>query len=286
MTESFLIALREGFEAALVVSIVLAYTRRTADTAATRAIWVGTAAALAVAAVAGVVLHLTIDGLTGDARARSFAAICVAAGALLTWMIFWMRTHGRQLKAHLEEKTATAVAGGSAFGLAAVAFAAVIREGLETALFLLSTTASSDGGAVVAGTLLGLAVAALLGVLLYKGSSRINIRRFFQITGALLILFAAGLVAKTVLFLQATGDLGSFNDAVYNLTRYRALTGQTQVGRFLSGIFGWDPRPSIEQVVAYLAYLIPVSWLYFRNGAPKPPPRVPADQGAALSTTS
>lgn len=240
-----------------------------ADRAATHAIWVGTVAAIGAAAVAGLVLHLTVDGLEGQARARSFAAICIAAGALLTWMIFWMRTHSRTLKTHLEQKTATAVAGGSVFALAAVAFAAVIREGLETALFLLSTAASSDGGAVATGTLLGLAVAALLGVLLYKGSERINIRRFFQVTGLLLVLFAAGLSAKTVLFLQATGDLGSLNGAFYDLTRYRALTAETQLGRFLAGIFGWDPRPSLEQVVAYLAYLIPVAWLYFRAPSPQ-----------------
>lgn len=295
MSESFLIALREGFEAALVVSIVLAYARRAGDSAATRSIWAGTAAAIIVATAAGVILHLTVDGLTGAARARTFAGICMAAGALLTWMIFWMRTHGRALKAHLEAKTASAMAHGSAAGLALVAFTAVIREGLETALFLLSTTASNDGGPVAVGIVLGLLVAVALGVGLYKGSQRINVGRFFQITGAVIILFAAGLAAKTVLFLQGTGDLGTVNGSVYDLTGIRALTVDTQVGRFLAGIFGWDPRPSLEQVAAYLAYLIPVVWLYYRKPPTRPTaPRAvtetapgsdfPSGVGAALIT--
>jgi high-affinity iron transporter len=155
-------------------------------------------------------------------------------------------------------------------GLALVAFAAVAREGLETALFLLSTGTNSDGRDVIIGTLLGLAVAIVLGVLVYQGSHLFDMRKFFLVTGALIILFAAGLVSRAVLFLQASGDIGTFNNAVYNLTQFRWLTQETQIGRFLAGIFGWDPRPSIEQVVAYLGFLIPVSYLYFKPASKQP----------------
>lgn len=271
MGESALISLREGFEAALVVAIVLAFVRRSHEPHLARWVWGGTAAAVAISGVTGVVLHVTTDDLRGAVRARTFAAICLAAGALLTWMIFWMRAHGRALKAHLEHRSASALAQQSALGLAMVAFVAVIREGLETALFLLSTTATSSGSEVVVGTLLGLAVAIVLGALLYQGSRRVNMRRFFQVTGALIVVFAAGLMVKTVLFLQSAGDLGTLNAAVYDLTSVRWLTSETQVGRFLAGIFGWDPRPSVEQVVAYLVYLIPVAWLFFRSGASRRP---------------
>jgi len=272
--ESFLIALREGFEAALIVAIVLAFVQRSDHPEARRWVWFGTGAAALLAIVVGVVLHVTIDGLDGGARLRTFGVICIAAAALLTWMIFWMRTHARALKGDLEGKAARALAGQSGLALAAVAFIAVAREGLETALFLISTTTSSGGGDVVIGTLLGLACAGALGWVVYKGSHRFDMRRFFQITGVLIILFAAGLVARAVQFFQAAGDIGSYDlNGVYDLTRYRWLTQDSQVGRFLAGIFGWDPRPSIEQVVAYLAYLVPVLTLFVRQPKIRTAPR-------------
>jgi high-affinity iron transporter len=272
--ESFLIALREGFEAALIVAIVLAFVRRRAPEQAA-AVWLGTAAALVISAVVGVILHIALDGLEGQARLRTFGVICLAAAGLLTWMIFWMRAHARSLKGELENRAGSAIAQGSAVGLALVAFVAVLREGLETALFLISATSAANGGQVVAGTLLGLAVAAGLGVAVYFGSGLINLRLFFQVTGVLIILFAAGLVARAVLFFQSAGDIGTLNNAVYDLTGQAWLTLDTQSGRFLAGIFGWDPRPSIEQVIAYLAYLIPVTWFFFspgRSSAPASPP--------------
>ena len=281
MAESFLIALREGLEAALIVAIVLAFVRRRAPEKA-RAVWVGTALALVLSAVVGLALHFTIDGLEGVARARTFAGICLAAAALLTWMVFWMRTHSRAIKGSLEGKAGHALAEGSAFGLGLVAFSAVAREGLETALFLLSTTATSGGGQVILGTLLGLAVATVLGAGLYAGSHKLDLRRFFQVTGALVVIFAAGLLAKAVLFFQAAGDLGTVNNAVYDLTRYSWLTLETQTGRFLAGIFGWDPRPSLEQVAAWVLYTVPVMVLFFRN----PKPAVTAASPAQPSVTS
>ncbi|MET0911736.1 MAG: FTR1 family protein, partial [Acidimicrobiales bacterium] len=148
MAESFLIALREGFEAALVVAIVLAFVRRQSPEH-TRAVWLGTGGALVVSIVVGLILHATIDGLEGQARMRTFAIICLSAAALLTWMIFWMRKHSRALKGELEAKAGEALLEGSAFGLAMVAFTAVLREGLETALFLLSVSSGADAGEVV-----------------------------------------------------------------------------------------------------------------------------------------
>ena len=110
-------------------------------------------------------------------------------------------------------------------------------------------------------------------MLVYHGSKAISMKLFFQVTGVLIILFAAGLMSRGVLFLQSSGDLGSLNDGVYNLTGQRWLTQDTQTGRFLAGIFGWDPRPSIEQVVVYLAYLIPVLILFFKKPRASAPAR-------------
>jgi high-affinity iron transporter len=229
-----------------------------------------------VSVLVGLILHVTIDGLEYPARQRAFAAICLAAAGLLTWMIFWMRKHARSLKGELEGKAGEALIAGSAFTLALVAFSAVLREGLETALFLLSVGTGADAGELVLGTVLGLAVATVLGVLIYQGSHKMDMRAFFKVTGALIILFAAGLMAKAVLFLQVTGDLGISWDAVYDVTGASWLTQETQVGRFLAGIFGWDPRPSIEQVIAYFGYLIPIGILYFRE--PKPKAAAPVEQ--------
>jgi high-affinity iron transporter len=263
---AFLIALREGFEAALIVAIVLAFVKRGPEPEMARAVWAGTFAALALASVVGIVLHLTLDGLEGEARTRTFAAICVAAAVLLTWMIFWMRTHARHLKRELEGKAGSAVAQGSAFGLAAVAFAAVAREGLETALFLISASTTDDPVSVVSGTLVGLAISVVLGVIVYQGAHKFDMRRFFQVTGVLIILFAAGLVAKAVAFLQ-----GQTVDVVYNVKSVHALTGESQVGKFLTGIFGWDPAPSVLQFVGYWGYLVPaVVFFFWQPSSSKP----------------
>jgi high-affinity iron transporter len=273
VSESLLITLREGFEAALVVAIVLAAVRRSERPEMARWVWYGTAAALALAVAIGWLIHITVEDLTGVARSRVFAIICFAAAGLLTWMIFWMRKHARSLKGELEGKALQAMHE-SAFALGMVAFVAVAREGLETALFLISTTANSSSNDVLLGAVIGIALACGLGVLVYHGSKAVSMKLFFQVTGVLIILFAAGLMSRGVLFLQSAGDLGTLNDAAYNLTGQRWLTQDTQTGRFLAGIFGWDPRPSIEQVVVYLGYLVPVLILFFK----KPRAAAPAPQ--------
>jgi len=264
VSASFLITLREGFEAALIVAIVLAFVKRSSRPEMSRDVWVGTLAGIGLACVAGWILHVTLDGLEGSARTNTFAAICFAACALLTWMIFWMRTHARHIKKELEGKAGVAVAGGSAIGLAMVAFLAVAREGLETALFLISTTTSDSGADVLIGALLGLVAACVLGVLVYKGSSRINMRSFFQVTGVLIIIFAAGLVSKGIAFLQ-----GQTSVVVYNVSGIHWLTAQSEVGKFLAGIFGWDPAPSVLQFVGYWAYLVPALVFFFWSPKPK-----------------
>jgi high-affinity iron transporter len=264
VSASFLITLREGFEAALIVAIVLAFVKRSSRPEMSRDVWVGTLAGIGLACVVGWILHVTLDGLEGSARTNTFAAICFAACALLTWMIFWMRTHARHIKKELEGKAGVAVAGGSAIGLAMVAFLAVAREGLETALFLISTTTSDSGADVLIGALLGLVAAGVLGVLVYKGSSRINMRSFFQVTGVLIIIFAAGLVSKGIAFLQ-----GQTSVVVYNVSGIHWLTAQSEVGKFLAGIFGWDPAPSVLQFVGYWAYLVPALVFFFWSPKPK-----------------
>lgn len=274
--EGFLISLREGFEAALVLAVVLAVVRADGRPGLRRWVWLGAACALALAAVAGVVLHLAVEDLTGAARLRAFAGICLAAAALLTWMILWMRRNARALAAELGLRVEAALRS-SAAALAAVSFLAVAREGLETSLFLMSATSTGGGWGLVVGAAGGLSAAAVLGAAVHRGTRVIPARAFFQCTGTVIIVFAAGLLARAVGLLQAAGDLGTLNGAVYDLTAYRWLTVDSESGRLLAGILGWDPRPSAEQVLAHCLFAA-VALAAFLRGLGRPARR---EAGAA-----
>jgi high-affinity iron transporter len=267
MEAAMLIMIREGFEAALVVAIVFAYLRRIGRLDLARSVWQGVALATATAFAVGVFVRLTAGSLDGDARMRAFAAISAVAAIVLTWMVFWMRRQSRLIKGDLEHKVDAALrSDNSRRAIVAVALVAVLREGIEAVLFLIAAGTGESGGAVIAGALVGLMLAALLAYLVYWGGRSMPLKAFFTVTGLLLIVFAAGLVAKTVLFLQMSGDLGSFNlNGVYDLTSFRWLTQQTEAGKFLAAMFGWDPRPSIEQVLAWVAFAVPVTWLFLRR---------------------
>jgi high-affinity iron transporter len=271
---SLLIMVREGFEAALVVALLLAYLRKIDRLDKARAVWAGVAAAAILASGAGIVLHLTVGGLGGVARLRTFALISLAAAAVLTWMVFWMRRESRAIRGVLERKVEDALhAERSTSAVALVAFVAILREGLEAALFLVAAATDARGTDVVVGAAAGIAIAAVLGVATYLGSRRLPMKLFFQVTGGVVIVFAAGLMARSVLFFQSAGDLGTLNAAVYDLTSHAWLTQSTEVGKFLAAMLGWDPRPSLEQVVAWAGYLVPVGGFFFFHGrAARPSP--------------
>ena len=270
MLTASLIMLREGFEAALVVAIVYSYIRRIDRPDLVAPMWQGMAAAAALSIGVGIVVHLTIENLTGRARLLAFAAVSLLAVVVLTWMIVWMRRQAHLIKGELQHSVDLAIARRADVRLAVmtVAFLAVAREGLEAALFLIAAATTEDGWAVLIGGLIGLAGASALGALVVLGGRRLPMRQFFTVTGLVLIVFAAGLVSRTVLWLQLAGVLGTVWNNVYDLTAYRWLTVTTESGRFLGAMFGWDPRPSIEQVVAYLLFLVTVAWLFLR--APRP----------------
>ncbi|HET6751574.1 MAG TPA: FTR1 family protein [Actinomycetes bacterium] len=277
MLTALLIMLREGFEAALVVAIVYAYVLRIGRRDLTGAMWRGVLAAAALSAAMGVGIHLTVESLEGHARLLAFAAVSLLAVCVLTWMIFWMRRQSYRIKGDLQRNVDDALAGGGnvRLAIAAVVFLAVAREGLEAALFLIAAATAERGADVLVGGLVGLAVAAALGWLVVLGGRRLPMRQFFTVTGLVLLLFAAGLVSRTVLYLQSAGELGTAWNDVYDLTGYPWLTVSTETGRFLGAMLGWDPRPSIEQVGAYLAFLGTVGWLFLRppRSARQQPPR-------------
>jgi high-affinity iron transporter len=275
---AFLVMLREGVEAALIVAILLAFLDRTDRRERYTAVWWGTGAAVVASLVAGFVIWQTVGSLEGTAEQLVEGVVAVLAAGLLTWMIFWMGKQARGLRSGLESQADSALeAGGAALGT--VAFVAVAREGFESVLFMLSTTIgeTSVRGQIVGG-LLGLLAAVAIGYLVYKGSHRINLRSFFRWTGFLIILFAAGLVAKGIHEFQEFGALPTFVEHVWALDVLDPATSTP--GAFLKTMFGWDPDPSLLQVLGYLAYAIPVGISFGRRTAPAK--AVPTDAGASI----
>jgi high-affinity iron transporter len=278
MEAGLLIMLREGFEAALVVAIVFAYLRRIGRLDLARSVWQGVALAAAAAFAVGIAVRMSVGSLEGAARLRAYAAISAVAVVVPTWMVFWMRRQGLMIKGGLEHKVDAAIrSDNTRRAIVAVALVAVLREGIEAALFLIAAGTDEPGGAVVVGALVGLALASLLAYVAYWGGRSMPLKAFFTVTGLVLIVFAAGLLAKTVLFLQTSRDLGSFDlNGVYDLTACRWLTQQTEEGKFLAAMLGWDPRPSSEQVVAWTAFAAPVTWLFLRRSRVRGPAPVRA----------
>jgi high-affinity iron transporter len=188
--------LREGFEASLIVGIVLAFLDRTGRRDAFWPVWIGAFSALAVSVALGTALFAIGAELEGTAEAVWEGTAMLLAAALLTWMIFWMRRQARTIKRELEEKTQHALAAGSAVGLGLVVFVGVLREGVETALFFFGTVESSKPVVSFVGAVIGLSLAVALGYAFYRGASRLDLRRFFTVTSVLLLLFAGYLLAQ------------------------------------------------------------------------------------------
>lgn len=192
---SFVITLREGFEAALIVTIILAYLEKTGQRAQSeRAVWWGVGLAVGLSIAIGAILFATVGEVEGTAEAVYEGTAMLLAAAVVTWMVFWMRRQAATIGAHLREQVADSLASGSGLALATVAFIGVGREGLETALFLFASSGESGPVLAVSAALAGLVVAVALGVLFYRGSLRLDLGRFFTITGVLVIAFAAYLI--------------------------------------------------------------------------------------------
>ncbi len=208
MIGSLFVTLREGFEAALIVGIVLAYLHKSGASDRTRHVWGGVAAAVAVSLIMGAVLFTSGSELSGTAaKAYEGSAMLIAAG-VLTWMIFWMQRQARTLGASLRTRVSNAlVAGGTA--LFWVAFVAVSREGVETSLFMYAATGKASAASTLAGGATGLMLATALGVLVYRGGRRLDLARFFQVTSVMLLAFAAYLLM---------GGIGEFGEVAGNET--------------------------------------------------------------------
>lgn len=267
MGSSFLITLREGLEASLILAILLTYLKKTDRWADARYVWTGTFAAIGICLVAGIGIFLALDGLNGKVKYATEGFIALFAMGVLTHMIFWMRAHARTLGADLRAKVDRSVAG----ALAIIAFGAVVREGLETVLFLLSAeTESASGTDVVIGGLIGLALSIVIGYFVYRSGNRVNLKTFFNVTAILLLLFAAGLAGKAVHELREliAWEKGWLVQPMWTIDGGMWASGTFY--DFMRGLFGWHAQPENIRVFAYFAYLVPVLALYLRSGsAPK-----------------
>ncbi len=268
MGASLLITLREGLEISLVIAIIAAYLVKTGNGRYLGSMWIGVAAAVAVSVAAGILFKAVIGEFEGAWEQAIEGVLALVAVAVLTWMIFWMRRNARSISADLHAKIDAALKK-SPMALALIAFVAVVREGFETALFLLGAeTGSSSGASVVFGGLIGLTIASMIGFGLYQGSSQVNLRQFFRATGMLLILFAAGLFAKGLHEFRELFEIeANFVAArVWDITSGPFAEGAV-AHDFLKGLFGWSPHPERIRVAGYFAYLLPVAWLFYRGDA-------------------
>ena len=263
----FVTGLREGVEAALIVSIILAYLAKTGNRQHFAKIWVGTIGAIALSLIVGVVIFFTVGELDEPYEQLFEAGAMILAAAVLTWMLFWMRRQARSVKGELQAAVDRVLSSGSGWGLALLAFMAVIREGIETALFITgqvfaASTEASGELSIVVGAVLGLITAAALGWLIYVGARRINYGTFFRVTGTVLVFIAAGLVSHAVHELVEIGVITIGTQPVFDLTG--VLPDDSGVGQILRALFGYSSAPELITVVAYLAYLIPVLIFYLR----------------------
>jgi high-affinity iron transporter len=273
MFANYLIGLREGLEAALVVGILVAYLVKSERRELLPWIWLGVGTAVAVSMGFGALLTYGDRGMTFEAQEALGGSLSIVAVAFVTWMIFWMARTARSLKGELESKMAVAAEAG-AVSLVVLAVLAVGREGLETALFLWAATkATGDSTDPLIGGVLGLASAVVLGVLIYRGAVRLNLAKFFTWTGGLLVVVAAGVLAYGIHDLQEADILPGLNSLAFDVSRQ--VPPDSWYGTLLKGTVNFSPATTWLEMAAWFAYLVPVMYFFVRQvrgGRPTPRP--------------
>lgn len=258
MLATFVIGLREGLEAALIVGIVAAFLGRQGRADTVRLVWLGVALAVAICAAVAVGLRLLSASLPEVEQEMLETVISGVAVAMVSYMIVWMRRHARGMKRHLESAAGSALASGTAWALVAMAFLAVLREGFETAVFLLAAfQASTSELAASVGAIGGIVVAAGIGYGIYRGGVRIDLARFFRFTGLVLVLVAAGLVAMALHTAHEAGWLDVGQQTALDLTWL--IQPGTLIATLLTGILGFQPEPTVIELIGWLAYFVPLA---------------------------
>ena len=261
MFANFLIGLREGLEASLIVGILVAYAIKTGKTKSVKQILLGTALAVLVSVLVGIALAEFVAVVPEGINELIAGLASVTAVVFVTWMIFWMAKQSRGLKGELEGKLDSAMAKSAT--LVAVAFFAVIREGIETSVFIWSATrATGEDTNPVLGAVVGLLVAAALGYLVYRGALKLNLKKFFQYTGAFLIIVAAGIFAYGIHELQEYGLLPFLTQTSYDLSG--VIPKDSVIDTILRGTISFRSAPSYLESIIWFGYVGVTGWLYLK----------------------
>lgn len=275
MLPSYLLSLREGLEAALIIGIVFGALQKIRRTDLSPALWLGVLSAVGVSAVTAVLLTLFGLSLEDEAEQIYEGITMLLAAGVLTWMIFWMSTQAKNIKSELEEGVNKAAATTGKRAIFWLAFIAVVREGVELALFITAAFFAGNPENIatntiltLAGVVLGLGTSVLLGWSLLAATARLNLRRFFQVTGYLLILFAAGLVAHGIHEFNEIGWIPSIIEHVWDMN---AVIDETSVfGELLKTLFGYNGNPSLTEMIGYFTYLAIAVFAFTRKTASQP----------------
>jgi high-affinity iron transporter len=275
LTTGFLIGLREGVEAALIVAIVLAYVVRTGNGRHIPKIWLGSGAAVILSVALGLLIFNTVGAFEEPYEQLFEGSAMLLAAVVVTWMLFWMRRQSMNLRGELQAAVDRVLSEGTAWGLAVLAFTAVIREGIETALFLAgqATSAETGAGSVLIGAILGLGVAVLIGWGFYRGSRAIDLRRFFRWTGVALVFIAAGLLSHAVHEFIEVAEIAGVtvigSQTAFDISS--VLSHDDGIGQFLRAIFGYSAHPEVLTLLVHVTYVVAILTLYLRPVRPAPP---------------
>ena len=285
MLPTFVIGLREGLEAALIVGIVAAFLAQRGRSDALRYVWLGITLAIGACVLFAVALQVFSSSLPQQQQESLETVISIVAVVMVTYMIVWMRRHSRGLKHDLEHATSLALATGGAWALIGMAVLAVLREGFETSVFLLAAfNASGTPLAAGLGALAGICVAALIGWGIFNGGVRINLARFFRLTGVVLVFVAAGLVATSIHTAHEAGWISFGQTQVADLTWL--MPQGSIVAALLTGVLGLQPEPVAIEFVGWLLYLVPMLLIVLWPAAPRPRQDAPKVAPATAGPTA
>ena len=267
MLTSFLITFRESLEAALIVGILLGFLTKTKQKKYSNLVYLSIGAGIFGSVAFAVAFHYFAGGLKEPAEQIFEGATMILAALLLTFMIFWMLKQ-KHVALHYHRKMQEKVDAGKMFGLFMVGFVSILREGVETVIFL-NAARFANGPNNIIGALLGVTIAIILGYLIFAGSMKISLKKFFNVTSILLVLFAAGLVAHGVHEFQEIGLAPIFENEAWNINPivqaegiYPMLHENGIIGSLLKGLFGYNGNPSMLEVIVYFFYIIGIYWIY------------------------
>ena len=265
MLANFMIGLREGLEAALVIGILIAYLKKQGRTKDVRAVSIGVVSAILVSIIAGLLLSILVADTEAGTNQIIGAAASILAVVFVTWMIFWMAKHSRSLPSEMHNKLSQV---SSTFAVVGIGFFAVVREGIETSIFLWSSTNAAEQGATpIIGAVFGLAAAAAIGYGIYRGSLRLNLRLFFAVTSGFLILVSAGILAYAVMELEELHLFPFLQQTFYDVSS--VVTEGSAIEIFLKSTLSFNAAPTQLQALVWFTYLLPIATIYWMRTKPK-----------------